>query len=547
MIHKITFKGFVLTLILFIVGTAFIQITLANVDEFTGKNKVPIIQQEQFRVSRGNPVLLIPDSTSDTVGMFDPYDGTYLGDFLTVPQIHGTLSTPINAVPGPDGNIYVSDQVQDAVFVFNSTGTFLYEYANDTDGLDNIRGIAFRGTHLFVTSGNDYVAEFDGPHSRLPDFINDGSDPYDLFFLDDGRALLADIQGSTDNVRLYHANGTLDTELFQISFPQQIMNDTVSPGLYLNAAFSGDQITDFDLDGTISQTTFFNGGRGIYRLGNGNLLATAGDGVWEIEPGTGTIIENKKGGSARFIEYYGLTQEEYTLTIIIEGNGTVTKIPDQVTYLPGTPVELTAIPDTDWIFSHWSGDLTGDTNPETITMIQNTTITAHFTPSVLTLTQDLYSEWNLITIPLENTWTAETLGQNITGCTVVTRFDGDTQTFTTHVVWTPHDNFPIVNGESYFIYCIHDTNLTMTGLPLETTTVHICQDWNLIGWYAETATTAESLGTNITDCSVVTKFDGDTQTFTTHVVWTPHDNFPIMRGMGLFIYATSESDWHGEG
>jgi hypothetical protein len=159
-----------------------------------------------------------------------------------------------------------------------------------------------------VTSGDDYVAEFDGPHSRLPDFINDGSDPYDIYFLDDGRSLLADIYGSDDNVRLYHANGTLDTILFTVSFPQQIQKDSQTPGEYLNAAFSGDNVTDFDLDGTIFETTFFNGGRGVYRLGNGNFLCTAGDGVWEIEPGTGAIIEQKNTGSARFIELYS-TQE----------------------------------------------------------------------------------------------------------------------------------------------------------------------------------------------------------------------------------------------
>ena len=245
--------------------------------------------------------LLIPESADDNIGMYDPFDGTYLGDLIVGA---GLFSTPVNAIMGPDGNIYVSDQVADSVFVFDISGNYLYTYADDTDGLNNIRGIDFYGGHLFVTSGDDYVAEFDGPHSRLPDFINDGSEPFDILFLDDGSSLVADMQGSTDNIRLYNPDGVLDYELFSVEFPEQVQKDSLLPGAYLNAAFSADTLTDFELDGTITQTTPLDGGRGIYRLGNGNLLATNADGIHEIEPGTGTIIETKKTGSGRFIELY---------------------------------------------------------------------------------------------------------------------------------------------------------------------------------------------------------------------------------------------------
>jgi hypothetical protein len=262
-----------------------------------------------------NGFLLIPDSTADTVGMFNPYDGTYLGDLITVPP-PGGFSTPINAVLGPDGNIYLSDQVKDSVFVYDMGGNYLSTYADGDDGLNNIRGIDFRNGHLFVTSGDDYVAEFDGPHSRLADFINDGTDPFDVLFLPDGRALLSDIQGSTDNVRLYDAGGALVQQLFAVSFPQQLQTDDLLPGAYLNASFSDDVLSDFDLDGTVSQTTVFDGGRGIYRLGNGNLLATNGSGVFEIEPGTGNIIEQEYAGSARFIEF---VPEPASLTLLAFG------------------------------------------------------------------------------------------------------------------------------------------------------------------------------------------------------------------------------------
>ena len=243
-------------------------------------------------------VLLIPDSRADNIGMYDPQTGAYLGIFANG---QGLFTTPICATPGPDGNIYVSDQVADAVFVYDRGGTYLYTYADGSDGLNNIRGIAFRGDHLFVTSGDDYVAEFSGPHVRLPDFINDGSDSFDILFLDDGRALLSNI-GTTNNVRLYDATGVLIQPLFNISFPEQLQADPSMPGDYLNASFTGDRVTDFDLDGSIAQTTTWDNGRGCYRLGNGNLLLTSASGVYEVEPGSGSIIEQKSTIDGRFVE-----------------------------------------------------------------------------------------------------------------------------------------------------------------------------------------------------------------------------------------------------
>jgi uncharacterized repeat protein (TIGR02543 family) len=73
------------------------------------------------------------------------------------------------------------------------------------------------------------------------------------------------------------------------------------------------------------------------------------------------------------------TQDHYTLTINIVGSGSVTRSPDQTTYTYGTVVTLTAVPETGWLFSQWSGDLTGSTNPTTITMTGNKAITATFT------------------------------------------------------------------------------------------------------------------------------------------------------------------------
>ena len=68
----------------------------------------------------------------------------------------------------------------------------------------------------------------------------------------------------------------------------------------------------------------------------------------------------------------------YTLSITAT-NGSVTKNPDQATYTSGTVVTLTATPATGYSFSGWGGNLSGSTNPQSITINANKTVTAAFT------------------------------------------------------------------------------------------------------------------------------------------------------------------------
>lgn len=72
-------------------------------------------------------------------------------------------------------------------------------------------------------------------------------------------------------------------------------------------------------------------------------------------------------------------QKEYTLTVTIVGSGSVTKNPDQASYVYNTSVTLTAIPDSNWTFSGWSGDMSGSANPITIIMNEDKSVTATFT------------------------------------------------------------------------------------------------------------------------------------------------------------------------
>ena len=72
------------------------------------------------------------------------------------------------------------------------------------------------------------------------------------------------------------------------------------------------------------------------------------------------------------------TIKQYSLTLT-STNGTVAKYPSQPLYDSNTTVKLTATPATGYTFTGWSGDLSGSTNPVSITMTGTKNITANFT------------------------------------------------------------------------------------------------------------------------------------------------------------------------
>lgn len=72
----------------------------------------------------------------------------------------------------------------------------------------------------------------------------------------------------------------------------------------------------------------------------------------------------------------------YAITTSVIGSGTVSNNLTGTVFFSGTTVKLTATPAVGYKFTGWSGDFTGTTNPVTITMNANKTITANFTSTV---------------------------------------------------------------------------------------------------------------------------------------------------------------------
>lgn len=68
----------------------------------------------------------------------------------------------------------------------------------------------------------------------------------------------------------------------------------------------------------------------------------------------------------------------YSLTLNVHGEGTVAAAPDQSEYESGTEVTLTATAASGHAFDNWSGNASGTTNPLTVEMDGDKTITAGF-------------------------------------------------------------------------------------------------------------------------------------------------------------------------
>jgi uncharacterized repeat protein (TIGR02543 family) len=69
----------------------------------------------------------------------------------------------------------------------------------------------------------------------------------------------------------------------------------------------------------------------------------------------------------------------FTLTTTVSGSGSITRNPNASTYAAGTSVQLTAVPAAGWSFSGWSGAISGTTNPQSVIMDANKSVTATFT------------------------------------------------------------------------------------------------------------------------------------------------------------------------
>ena len=189
-------------------------------------------------------------------------------------------------------------------------------------------------------------------------------------------------QGGTYSLALRYANGSTANRACSI-----IVNSAA--GVPQNFAPTGSWTTWNEVTHTVTLTT----------TNTIRILVTGTGG-----PNLDRLVLTKQGNPTT----------QYTLTTTTSGQGTISLNPPGGTYNDGTIVQATASPVAGWQFTGWSGAATGTTNPVSITMNANKSLTATFTQvpvQQFTLTVNIIGQGSVALSPPGGTYNNGTVVQ----------------------------------------------------------------------------------------------------------------------------------------
>lgn len=270
-------------------------------------------------------MLMVPDWTNDGVATLNDVTGDLINaSFIVDPT---NLSSPKEANLAPWGNITVSDQIDDGVMEYDTSGAFIRFFAPaggaNTNILNNVRGHNFRGNGNMVVcnsdAGNpDAVAEFDQSGNYLGNFIANGSggldSPFDIIFRTSDCLVSA---STSDALHRYDLNGTYLDNLVSsvIQFPQQIFE--MPNGNLIVAGFSTPSgLYFYTPTGTNYKTlSVVTGVRSAYLLPNGNIITTNGTGIMEVDSTSGALVRTiVAGANYQYVSLYDYSTIPVELT-----------------------------------------------------------------------------------------------------------------------------------------------------------------------------------------------------------------------------------------
>jgi hypothetical protein len=178
----------------------------------------------------------------------------------------------------------------------------------------------------------------------------------------------------------------------------------------------------------------------------------------------------------------GNPNQSYTLTTSVNGSGTVSRSPTGSTFPGGTSVTLTATPAAGNQFAGWTGDASGATNPITIRILGNTSVTGNFVPQGTGGSGTILREyWLNVTGATVASLTGNANYPNSpTGSSQLTSFEGPTNTADNYGARVRGYVHPPITGAYTFWIASDDASdllLSTNDSPANATRIAFVSEW----------------------------------------------------------------------
>ncbi|MHB1356560.1 MAG: InlB B-repeat-containing protein, partial [Anaerolineae bacterium] len=212
----------------------------------------------------------------------------------------------------------------------------------------------------------------------------------------------------------------------------------------------------------------------------------------------------------------------YSLAIDTVGRGSVSKDPDQAAYIYSDVVTLTANPDPGWYLYSWSGAVSGTSNPQAVTILGNTMVTATFRRFTYTVSVNVVGDGLVEVEPTQATYRygdVVTLTASTDDCHSLTAWSGDLTGNDLVKVITITDSFVITAtfdlipavittiatplGKGSVVVQPDPTQHLLTCGSVITVSALAQPGWNFAGWSGDASGTNISTTVTITDPNVV--------------------------------------------
>jgi hypothetical protein len=256
--------------------------------------------------------LMVSGSSTDFrgVALFDPFDGSLVNSQYF--DVSGHTSAVLKHAMQVGNEIWISAQAGatgSRIFRYTLAGSLLGEITEGAPGvaLNNIRGMALVGNTVWLTNSGSptgpALVTFDtNGNWQATHPVALGTSPFSILDYN-GQLLVAD--SGTPDIQRYDYNGNHigPFHVGAISFVQQMHEH--SNGNVLAAGFSPTAgIYEYDPAG--NQVGFFagSGARGVWELGNGNIMWTSSGGVHIWDGASSTTVLS--GFNAQYVDFLAL-------------------------------------------------------------------------------------------------------------------------------------------------------------------------------------------------------------------------------------------------